>query len=50
MKYEYHVLDENEVMRIHELSLRVLSNVGMKVLNDNLCAILARKGEEVMIP
>jgi len=47
MKYEYHVLDENEIMRIHELSLRVLSNLGMKILDDNLCVILARKGLSV---
>ena len=44
MKYEYRILDENEVMRIHEVSLRVLSNPGMKVLDNDLCAILARKG------
>ena len=44
MKYEYRILDENEVMRIHEVSLRVLSDPGMKVLDDDLCAILARKG------
>jgi len=44
MKYEYRILDESEVMRIHEVSLRVLSHPGMKVLDDGLCAILARKG------
>lgn len=44
MKYEYRILDDNEVMRIHEVSLRVLSHSGMKVLDDDLCATLARKG------
>ncbi len=31
-------------MRIHATALRVLSDVGMKILNDNLCAALSRKG------
>ncbi|MCD4699552.1 MAG: trimethylamine methyltransferase family protein, partial [Phycisphaerae bacterium] len=44
MKYEYTVLREEEIMRIHETSLRVLSDVGMKVLDDNLCTTLSRKG------
>ena len=47
MNYEYTVLREEEIMRIHETSLRVLSDVGMKVLDDNLCGILSRKGLSV---
>ncbi|MDY7011534.1 MAG: trimethylamine methyltransferase family protein [Planctomycetota bacterium] len=44
MKYEYTVLREEEIMRIHATSLRVLSDVGMKVFDDNTCKMLSRKG------
>lgn len=44
MKYEYTILDDQQVERIHQTSLRVLSQVGMKVYDNRLCAALARQG------
>ena len=44
MKYDYHVLDEEQIMRIHQTSLRVLGDVGMKVLEDKLRGLLSKKG------
>lgn len=47
MKYTYTVLDTQEVERIHQTALRVLSEVGMKIYDDELCAFLARQSLSV---
>ena len=50
MKYEFTVLNEDEILRIHETSLRVLGNVGIRVMDDETCATLSRKGLPVDQP
>ncbi len=47
MRYEYTVLEEKEILQIHETSLRVLENIGMKVLDTELCHELSKKGLHV---
>jgi trimethylamine--corrinoid protein Co-methyltransferase len=42
VKYEYTVVGEQEIERIHHTSLRVLSEVGMLVYDDELCTTLSR--------
>ena len=44
MKYEYTILNDDEIMSIHESSLRVLYNVGMRVYDDKFCSTLSKKG------
>ncbi|MEN8202254.1 MAG: trimethylamine methyltransferase family protein [Bacteroidota bacterium] len=44
MRFEYVVLEEKEILQIHESSLRVLKDIGMKVLDPKLCQELAKKG------
>ena len=42
MEYAYTVLNDREIERIHQASLRVLSDVGMQVYDDELCTTLSR--------
>ena len=44
MRYAYEVFNEEDIMRIHKTSLRVLENVGMKVYDDSLCSKMSKKG------
>ena len=44
MRYVYEVLNEEEIMRIHETSLRVLKNIGMKVYDNSICTMMSKKG------
>ncbi len=44
MKYEYTVLNDGEIERIHQTAQRVLREVGIKVYDDALCATLSRCG------
>jgi len=44
MKYEYKVVEEEEILRIHDNALGVLSEIGMKVLDDSLRSFLSQKG------
>lgn len=44
MNYKYTILNTEEIMVIHENSLRILQDVGMKIYDDKLCDILIKKG------
>lgn len=41
------VLSDPEIQQIHEASVEILANVGVKVLSGSLCALLAHKGLHV---
>ncbi len=47
MEYTYTVVQESEIMQIHEQALRVLADVGMRVMDDKLCNTLAKRGLSV---
>ena len=47
MRYEYTILDGPEIEQIHQVSLRVLADAGMKVYDSQLCDRLAGKGLDV---
>ena len=47
MKYDYTVLEDGEIERIHQTALRVLSDVGMKVYDGELCTTLSHRGLSV---
>lgn len=47
MEYQYTVLNDTAIERIHQTSQRVLSEAGMKVYDDELCATLSRRGLRV---
>ena len=44
MNYDFTVLTDHQVERIHQTGLQILEQVGMKVHDNELCGALSRRG------
>ncbi len=47
MKIKLQVLEDSELLKIHDLSIKVLENTGMRIVNDDMLMALAKKGAKV---